>query len=154
MKQKWRLAPGFIGTILMHGQDNERLIATFMQLLSDGQIDRAFEQLSDDLKWEVVATSRPAVLTKEQLRTAVAAMISVFVDGSFRMSPIGMVASETTVAVESESYAKIRGGKIYNNKYHSLFFIQDGKITQVREYADTAHVLDVLMPAIAASRSK
>jgi ketosteroid isomerase-like protein len=138
----------------MYEQDNERLIETFMQLLSDGQVDRAFELLSNDLEWKVVATSRPAVLTKGQLKAAVTAMISVFIDGSFRMSPVGMVASGTKVAVESESYAKIKGGKIYNNKYHSLFFVQDGKITQVREYADTAHVIDVLIPAIAASRSK
>lgn len=138
----------------MPEQDNERLIETFMQLLSDGQVDRAFEMLSDDLEWEVVATSRPARLTKEQLKTALAAMISVFTDGSFRISPVGMVASGTSVAVESESYAEVKGGKIYNNKYHFLFFIRDGQITRAREYADTAHVIDVLMPAIAASRSR
>ena len=140
--------------ILMPEQDNERLIETFMQLLSDGQVDRAFEMLSDDLEWEVVATSRPARLTKEQLKTALAAMISVFTDGSFRISPVGMVASGTSVAVESESYAEVKGGRIYNNKYHFLFFIRDGQITRAREYADTAHVIDVLMPAIAASRSR
>lgn len=138
----------------MQEEDNQKLIATFMQRLSDGQGDRAFELLSADLEWKIIATSRPNVLTKEQLKMALAAMTSVFTDGNMRLWPIGMTASGSKVAVEAESYANIKDGKIYNNKYHFLFFVRDGEISEVREYADTAHVIDVLMPAIAASRSK
>jgi ketosteroid isomerase-like protein len=138
----------------MSEDDNKRLIKTFMQLMSNGEIDSAFELLSDDLQWKILATSRPAVLTKGQLKAAVIAMISVFIDGDFRMSPIGMIASGARVAVEAESYARIIGGKIYNNKYHFLFQVQDGAVKEVREYADTAHVIDILMPILTASKSK
>jgi len=43
-----------------------------------------------------------------------------------------------------ESYAEISNGKLYNNRYHFLIEIRDGKIQAVREYLDTMHANEVL----------
>ena len=42
------------------------------------------------------------------------------------------------MAAEVESYAPVTNGNVYNNHYHMLFEIRDGKIAVVKEYADTA----------------
>jgi ketosteroid isomerase-like protein len=142
-----------IECVVMSEEDNKELIRTLMHHIGEGEIDRALELLSDDLKWKVVTTSRPAVLTKGQLRTLMIDMRSVFTDGKFQLSPGGMIASGENVVVESESYGRLKNGGIYNNKYHSLFSVHDGKVEEVREYMDTAHVIEVLVPALAASRA-
>jgi hypothetical protein len=47
------------------------------------------------------------------------------------------------VALEVESYGKLKNGRIYNQQYHTLMVIRDGKISAVREYLDTQHVFEV-----------
>jgi len=38
----------------------------------------------------------------------------------------------------------MKNGKTYQNKYHFLLLVRDGKIQQVKEYLDTMHANDVL----------
>lgn len=56
-----------------------------------------------------------------------------------------VLADGDTVAVECESHGVIStSGKVYNNTYTFWFTVEGGKITAIREYMDTNHVLDVL----------
>jgi hypothetical protein len=66
------------------------------------------------------------------------------IDGALRLSPTGATAEGERVAVEAESYARMSNGKIYQNKYHFLFTVRNGKIQAVKEYLDTMHANDVL----------
>ena len=56
----------------------------------------------------------------------------------------GLTAEGDRVAVEAESYAKMKNGKTYQNTYHFLFIVRDGKIQSVKEYLDTIHANAVL----------
>ena len=51
----------------------------------------------------------------------------------------GVTASEDRVAVEMESRGTFRDGRPYNNSYHWLFVIRDGRIRTVKEYTDTLY---------------
>jgi ketosteroid isomerase-like protein len=53
------------------------------------------------------------------------------------MTVIGMVAEGDKVAAEIRSHAKLTDGRLYENQYHMLFTLRQGKIVEVREYADT-----------------
>ncbi len=44
------------------------------------------------------------------------------------------------MAVGVESWGELGNGRVYNNEYHFLMTIRDGKIREVREYLDTQHV--------------
>ena len=66
------------------------------------------------------------------------------IEGGLRVTPTGVTAEGDRVAVEAESYAKMKNGKTYQNKYHFLLVVRDGKIQQVKEYLDTMHANDVL----------
>jgi hypothetical protein len=57
-----------------------------------------------------------------------------------RMTPTGMVAEGDRVAVEAESYGELANGRVYDQRYHFLMTIRDGRIAEVREYLDTQHV--------------
>ncbi len=56
-----------------------------------------------------------------------------------------MTAEGDRVSVESETYGIVESSrKVYNNKYHYLFTLRDGKVANVREYMDTQRVFDIL----------
>lgn len=47
-------------------------------------------------------------------------------------------------AVEVETYGVRRDGRIYNNRYHYVIIVRDGKIRSRKEYLDTLHANDLL----------
>jgi ketosteroid isomerase-like protein len=52
------------------------------------------------------------------------------------MTVIGMVAEGDKVAAEIRSHADLTDGRVYENQYHMLFTVRQGKIAEVKEYAD------------------
>jgi ketosteroid isomerase-like protein len=64
--------------------------------------------------------------------------------GPIRITPKSLVAEADHVAVEAESYTQTRTGRTYNNLYHFVFRVRDGKVASVREYLDTMHANAVL----------
>lgn len=66
-------------------------------------------------------------------------------DNGLALTIKAVTAEADRVAVELEGYGVVSGtGAIYNNTYHFLFTVANGRIATIREYMDTAHVLDVL----------
>jgi hypothetical protein len=57
-----------------------------------------------------------------------------------RMTVKSVVAEGNKVAMEAESYGELRNGRVYNQEYHFLLTIRDGRIAGVKEYLDTQHV--------------
>jgi ketosteroid isomerase-like protein len=55
----------------------------------------------------------------------------------------GMIAEGDRVAVQADSYAQMRNGKIYDNAYHFVFMFENDKIREVLEYCCTYTVFDV-----------
>lgn len=62
-----------------------------------------------------------------------------------RLTPHAFTAEGDRVAVETESYAEVKNGRVYNNHYHFLVIVRDGKIAQVKEYLDTSHTYDTFV---------
>jgi ketosteroid isomerase-like protein len=56
----------------------------------------------------------------------------------------GMTAEDDRVAVESVSDCVNTKGFVYKNFYHTLFVIRDGQIAVMKEYLDSAHMLQFL----------
>lgn len=55
-----------------------------------------------------------------------------------------LTAEGDRVAIEAESSAVHVSGKRFDNKYHFLMRLRDGKIVRLTEYMDTELVTDVL----------
>jgi hypothetical protein len=70
-------------------------------------------------------------------------VLDVFPDGlAFEVH--SMTAEGDRVAIEAESKGMHVSGKKYNNLYHFLMRMRDGKIVEWKEYMDTMHANDVL----------
>jgi len=55
-----------------------------------------------------------------------------------------MTAEGDRVAIEAESLGKHISGNTYNNHFHILMEIKDGKVFTWKEYMDTMHANEVL----------
>ena len=127
-------------------ENNKKVASEFLSRLSDRDIDGALAMMADDATWWIAGKpgSLPVVgtLSKEQIARLFNRMTSQLRDG-LRMNVKSMIAEGDRVALEVESYGELKNGRVYNQEYHMLMVVGDGKITAVREYLDTQHVFDV-----------
>ena len=66
-----------------------------------------------------------------------------FPDG-LQVSLREMTVEGERAAVEAETYGVRCDGRVYNNRYHYLITVRDGRIIARREYLDTIHANDML----------
>ena len=124
--------------------ESERLVRRFMDALQSPYVATKLQELiTSDFHWhtargEDVWPRIPGFFDLLWNRTT---------DGvSFTVH--GVVAAADRVAVEAESYVPFDNGTVYNNLYHFLFVLRDGRIEAVREHCDTAHAAQVLGPLL------
>ena len=128
----------------MSAEDNKRMILGFFEDLSAGRGDKVLGALADSATWWVLGNF-PLSGTKTKAQFAeLVGQLGQNIDGGLRVTPTALTAEGDRVAVEAESHAKMKNGKIYQNKYHFLFVVRNGKIQEAREYLDTMHANEVL----------
>ena len=64
------------------------------------------------------------------------AILSAFPEG-LGFTVKAMTAEGDRVAIEAESFGRHVSGRTYNNQYHFLMVIRDGKVRELKEYFDT-----------------
>ncbi len=100
--------------------------------------------MADDATWWIAGKPdrQPAAgaHSKEQIARLFRNMAGRLENG-MKMTVKGLIAEGDKVAVEAESYGELQNGRIYNQEYHFLMTIRDGKVSAVREYLDTQHVV-------------
>jgi ketosteroid isomerase-like protein len=124
-------------------EENKRLVTQFFACFSANDIAAALDRMTDDVTWWI--SGKPEHLpaagdhTKEQIAGLFYRMSDQLVNG-LKMPVKGLIAEGDKVAVEVVSIGELQNGRIYNNEYHMLMTIRDGKISEVKEYLDTQHV--------------
>jgi ketosteroid isomerase-like protein len=130
----------------MNIQDNKTIVSEFFSRFTTSDIPGALAMMSDDATWWIAGKpgSNPVVgsLPKKRIERLFHHMLSQLKNG-LRMTIKGMIAEGDSVAVEVESYGELTNGRVYNQEYHMLVVVRDGKVSAVREYLDTQHVLAV-----------
>jgi ketosteroid isomerase-like protein len=118
-------------------EGNKKTATTLVEDLAKGQIDSTF--FTDDAVWWVPGADAFPLAAFEKGFAGFASMIG---DGA-RMIIHGVTAEGDRVAVEAESIFPLKNGKTYNNTYHFMIGLRDGKVFSVREYNNTAYVRDL-----------
>ncbi|MDB5710735.1 MAG: hypothetical protein JWL96_2805 [Sphingomonas bacterium] len=124
-------------------EENKQLAATFLRLFSEGPADEALALTTEDFRYWVTG-DLPMSGTHDK---ATVAQLLQGMAGAFkeplRLEILDYTAEGDRVAVEARSTAKTLSGKSFNNVYHFLFKMRDGKIERLHEYMDTKHVAEV-----------
>lgn len=126
---------------------SKRLAADLLAAFSRGDVPGVLDTLHPDATWWVSGTREgfSGTYTREQLGELLSGVKDLYKGGALKFTPTAMTAEGNRVAVEAESYAELKNGKIYHNFYHLLMEISDGKILRVREYMDTAHAYETFL---------
>ncbi len=126
---------------------NKQLAAEFFAHFGRKDVKAAMDMMTADGTWWI--GGKPALFpicglkTKAEMTALLDSLVPGTRDG-LAITPKGMTAEGDRVAVEAESFGVLGNGRTYNNEYHFLLTIRDGKIAAVKEYLDTMHTADVL----------
>lgn len=120
--------------------DNTKTVLRFLEMLSTGKLEEFFGMMAESSTWWVAGTMAGVSGThpKAEFRQLVTELAGSC-NGPIKLMPKACTAQGERVAVEAESLAHTKNGRTYNNFYHFLFVVKDGKIAQVKEYLDTMH---------------
>jgi hypothetical protein len=119
-------------------EENKQVIRNYFELINKKETAKAFELLSEDLHWWIAGTTKASGNKDKRMISLGFKMIHRGFEG-FHFILHEMTAEDNKVSLIAESKGKHSSGRLYNNHYHFLFTIVDGKIAKVKEYFDTEH---------------
>lgn len=132
----------------MSNEQNKQIVSDFFERFSAADVAGALDMLSELVIWKAMGRKGGLPLSGERDKQAIGELIAgvkaAFPSG-INLKPTGWTCEGDRVAVEVESYAEKANGTVYNNFYHFLVVVVDGKIDTVKEYFDTLHVKQVFI---------
>ncbi|WP_183029934.1 nuclear transport factor 2 family protein [Altericroceibacterium spongiae] len=130
----------------MSVEENKQVVRDYFSASAVGDLARLDQLIADDAtRWMIPSTPFSGVANKAEMMAAFEA-VSGASDEPFGNEVEHITAEDNRVSVTATSYLKLRSGKVYANQYHFLFFVENGKITSIKEYFDTAHFNEIFTP--------
>ena len=127
-------------------QENKHAVLGFCAHFKRAAIADLLDGMSEDATWWILGKphlfSGAGTKSKADMERIWGDLFRHMRDG-LQMTVIGMVAEGDKVAAEIRSHADLTDGRIYENQYHMLFTLRQGKIVEVKEYADTLLIANV-----------
>ena len=119
--------------------DNKDTIEKFMKVFSTGDVDGIVDFFTPDMTWWVAGSLEGFSGTNdtEGMRRILSGLGGLTTTGAIELTPVEYIAEGDRVAVEAKSHGELTDGRFYENQYHFVFTVRDGKIAAVREYNDT-----------------
>ena len=123
---------------------NKTITKEFFEALSNGS-DKYLDFYTDEsIIWTAGGNAIGGTRTKKEVVSFAQNILSAFPTGiTFNIK--GMTAEDERVAVEISGEAIHASGETYNNQYHFLLRIKDGKILELKEYMDTQLAAKILL---------
>ena len=121
---------------------NKRVVQHFLEVFSTGNVPAVLDCLEDNCVWWI-SGNLPGISgshDKTAMGQLLAGVVDVYKQGALPVTPLAWTIENNRVAVEAESYAELKNGKVFNNSYHFLFELNGNRITRVKEYSDTLHM--------------
>jgi ketosteroid isomerase-like protein len=120
-------------------EQNKQIARQFIETLHEGHFDLLAE---DGTFWVAGSTPVSGTKTKMQMIEVFRSLASVS-DEKLVMRIKTITAEDDRVSIEAEAGLALLDGRSYANQYNIALVIGDGRVWSVREYSDTAHMLDI-----------
>jgi ketosteroid isomerase-like protein len=146
--------PGDGATASMMSSPDSRTAASkaavqrWFEAIDTNDADTFLASMTPDVHYQVMGSSiLSGVQTMESLERTARLLYDNTVDG-IKLEILTMTGEGDRVAVEFVGRATMTTGASYNNEYHVLFHVRDGKVCSIKEYMDTALVTRVFEPLL------
>tara|TARA_B100000959_G_scaffold105315_1_gene111104 strand:- start:6385 stop:6783 length:399 start_codon:yes stop_codon:yes gene_type:complete len=124
--------------------ENKEIAIKFFEALSSGSESYLDFYNDDSIIWTAGNNAIGGTRTKKEIIDFAQGILAAFPTGiTFNIT--GMTAENERVAVEVSGEAMHASGEAYNNKYHFLLTIKNGKIIELKEYMDTQLAAKILL---------
>ncbi len=131
----------------MSRQQDKALVLDFLRASIRHDATALSAMMTDDATYWVQGKSHLFPYAGEKTKEEICryfATPSVFKDGlALRVG--SMTAEDDRIAVETEVDGVAPNGKRYNNTFHYLFVLREGKIARVKEYFDSYHAAEIFL---------
>ena len=125
-------------------EENKKIAIKFFEALSSGSETYLDFYTDDSIIWTAGDNEIGGTRTKKEIIDFAQGVLDSFPNGiTFKIT--GITAENERVAVEVDGEAIHASGLPYNNQYHFLLTIKDGKILELKEYMDTQLAAKVLL---------
>jgi len=126
-------------------EDNKELVRRMIAALSNADVDFIKENYAEDFEiWVAGSLPFSGSGDKASAVAAMPAVLTLFPSG-LRFSIVAMTAEGDRVAIEATSVGTTALDRDYEQQYHFLMRVRDGKIVEWKEYMDTEHARKVLI---------
>lgn len=118
-------------------EENKAVVRSWFDAVNRGDEAAILALTSEDFCFMTMARQPEWLLyswNREQFSKVPATMSSVL-KSPIQLKIVDVTAEGDRVAVEAETDSEMLNGKRYNNAYHFVFKLRDGKFTEVREYS-------------------
>ena len=127
--------------------ENKKVVLGFVEALSSGNIEAAKAALADDATWWIPG-SLPVSGTHRGKKAIFEDFLgqaqAFFQPNSISIQVRNAIGEGDMVAVEWVARGKSAKGRTYENYYHLMFELKNGKIQAIREYVNTLYAKEVL----------
>lgn len=125
-------------------EENKEIAVKFFEALSSGSESYLDFYNDDSIIWTAGNNAIGGTRNKREIIDFAQGILAAFPTGiSFNIT--GITAENERVAVEVSGEAIHSSGEAYNNQYHFLLTIKNGKILKLKEYMDTQLAAKILL---------
>ena len=125
-------------------EENKEIAIKFFEALSSGTETYLDFYNDDSIIWTAGDNAIGGTRSKKEIIDFAQGILATFPKGiSFNIT--GITAENERVAVEVSGESTHASGEKYNNKYHFLLKIKNGKILELKEYMDTQLAAKILL---------
>jgi len=130
---------------------NKAVVRTFIAALGSGDADTLAKVMDPDI--QAVCTGNHVLSGTRGFAEVcgAAGMLGMMTKNGIEFTILNLTAEDDRVACEVAGTSVLATGQEYNNQYHFLFFLRDGKVVRMMEYMDSLLVETLLGPLVRAA---
>ena len=121
---------------------NKDLVVNFIEAMRVSDVETLRTMITDDFSWWIAGKQEYLQTAGEHDKEFFFGFFGsggdMFPNGA-EFEVTGMIAEGNKVAAEAHMTATTAMGGVYDNLYHFLFEVSDGRIKRMKEYMDTHH---------------
>jgi len=121
----------------MSTEQNKQTVRNWFAAVNEGREDDILAMTTEDFQFRTMARQPEWLLYNWDRNefAKVPSTMSQLMTSPIQLRIVDITAEGDRVAVEAETDSQMLSGKRYNNAYHFVFKLRDGKFYEVREYS-------------------
>jgi len=117
--------------------ETKAVVSRFFEALRQGDVGRLADLIADDATWWVAPTYRFSGTYDKPQMVAILTHLFAASAGPYDARIVELTAEDDRVSATAVARLELKDGTLYQNDYHALFRVTNGRITACKEFFDS-----------------